>query len=166
MVTVLPHSGNESGNVLSEVVNVDIGIELHVVVVAELTEDLSDGFLLFGSEQFLAAVIAVVGASGTEALGEQAAHGVVVAAPYVGKDIAESACCAHHAYLLEVLALAVGKGVRIDGHTSGEMVGHVLACEMSHALLAQRATAVEAEGIAAGHTIEIERFICHNSHLF
>ena len=166
MVTVLPHSGNESGNVLSEVVNVDIGIELHVVVVAEFAEDLSDGFLLFGHDEVFATAIAVVGASGAETFAEKAAHGGIVVAAHVGKDVAEAACCPHDANLLEIGTLAVGKGVGIDGSASGELGGNVLACEMSQALLAQRATVVEAECIAAGHAIEIECFVCHDSDLF
>ena len=39
MVTTLPNSGNDSGNASCEIVDCDTAVELHIVVVAEVAEE-------------------------------------------------------------------------------------------------------------------------------
>jgi hypothetical protein len=39
LVTALPHSGNEFGNASCEIVDGDIAVDLHIVVVAEVAEE-------------------------------------------------------------------------------------------------------------------------------
>ena len=157
----LPNTGSDFGNVSSEVIDGDIAIELHIVVVAEVAEDLPDGFLLLGHEQSLAVAVAVESAARAEAFQKPLPHGGIVVAPHVGEYVAKPSCRLDDANLLEVLALAVGKSIGIDTRAPREVGGHMLAREVSQALVAQRTIAIETERIATGHTIEIEVFVVH-----
>ena len=162
LVMALPSTGRDSGNASAEVIDGDIAIELHVVVVAEVAEDLPDGILLLGHEQSLAVAVAVECAARTEAFQQPLPHGGIVVATHVGEYVAKSTCRIDDAHLLEVLALAVGKSIGIDTCAPSDLGRHMLAREVSQALVAQRTAAIETERIAAGDTIEIEVFVFHN----
>ena len=120
---------------------------------------MADRLLLLGHDELFTVTIAVECAACTEALLQSVAHGSIVAAAHVGEDVAEAFRCPDDARLLEVVALAVGIGIGIDTGAPCEVVGHVAACQEAQALLAQRAAAVEAERIRAGHKLKIKVFV-------
>ena len=106
-----------------------IVFELQFVAIAELPEKTRDVLLLLGCEFALAAVIAIVCAIAAEVLNDLSAQSVQVFLLHFLEKQLKAVGCTDDLDFLEVWAVAVLVGHRIDGRSPSEVVGCILAYE-------------------------------------
>ena len=114
-----------AGDLVGEVEHVDVVLEGHVLRVAVGGEEVEDPLLLFGREQSLATIIAVVGAVASEVGLQLVAQGSVVLLLHFAEEWFEAVGGVNDSYLLEMLAVAIAEGSGIDGRAPGLAVGKV-----------------------------------------
>ena len=120
---------------VGEVEHVNVVLEGQVLRVAVAGEEIENPLLLFGREQAVAAVVAVVGAVAAQIGFQLFVQGCVVFLLHFVEEWRQAVGGMNDAYLLEMAAVAIAVGCGIDGRTPCLAVGYVQSCLKAQAVV-------------------------------
>ena len=136
-----------------KVVHIAIAVEVQVFRISSLAEEVDDPLLLFGREQPLAVVVAVVGGVSAQVSLDAVAQGRVVLLLHLGKEGAEAVGGVDDARLLVVFAVSLLAGGGVDGFALCRFGRDVLSGQEAGAGVRLRAVCLEAAGVRGGYLV-------------